>query len=135
METCEKKLWFVHQFEVIWSNVRAWKGFPGKRICLTVQKTWEAPILSLSQEDALEEEMATHFSILAWRIPWTEELAGYSPLGHKESDTTEWLSMRTWDSERMSSRHMENHIQDIKEYLEWLNVCFIGIFASFWILH
>ena len=29
------------------------------------------------------------YSILAWRIPWTEETGGYSPWGHKESDTTE----------------------------------------------
>ena len=35
-----------------------------------MQKTW---VQSLSQEDHLEEEMATHSSILAWRIPWTEE--------------------------------------------------------------
>ena len=40
-------------------------------------------------EDALEEGMATHSSILAWRIPWTEEPGGYSPWGHKESNTTE----------------------------------------------
>ena len=33
--------------------------------------------------------MATHSSILAWRIPWTEELVGYSPQGGEESDTTE----------------------------------------------
>ena len=33
--------------------------------------------------------MATHSSILAWRIPWTEEPAGYSPWGRKELDTTE----------------------------------------------
>ena len=33
--------------------------------------------------------MATHSSILAWRIPWTRGLAGYSPWGRKESDTTE----------------------------------------------
>ena len=33
--------------------------------------------------------MATHSSILAWKIPWTEEPAGYSPWGHKESDTAE----------------------------------------------
>ena len=33
--------------------------------------------------------MATHSSILAWRIPWTQELVGYSPWGRKESDTTE----------------------------------------------
>ena len=37
--------------------------------------------------------MATHSSILAWRIPWTEELAGYSPWGHKESDTTKRLTI------------------------------------------
>ena len=33
--------------------------------------------------------MRTHSSILAWRIPWTEELVGCSPWGHTESDTTE----------------------------------------------
>ena len=44
----------------------------------------------LGWEDPLEEEMATHSSILAWKIPWTEwSLAGYSPWGHKESDMTE----------------------------------------------
>ena len=38
-----------------------------------VQETW---VLSLSQEDPLEKGMATHFSILAWEIPWTEEPSG-----------------------------------------------------------
>ena len=33
--------------------------------------------------------MATHSSVLPWRILWTEEPGGYSPWGHKESDTTE----------------------------------------------
>ena len=41
------------------------------------------------QEDPLEKEMATHSSIPAWEIPWTEDLAGYSPSGHKEVDMTE----------------------------------------------
>ena len=40
----------------------------------------------------MEKEMATHSSILAWRIPWTEEPGGYSPQGHKESDMTELLT-------------------------------------------
>ena len=40
-----------------------------------------------------EKEMETHSSILAWKIPWTEESVGYSPWGHKELDTTEYLSM------------------------------------------
>ena len=39
-------------------------------------------------EDALEEGMATHSSILAWRIPWTEEPGGCLPWGHTEADTT-----------------------------------------------
>ena len=44
-------------------------------------------VRSLGQEDLLEEGMATLSSVLAWRIPWTEEPGGYSPWGHKESDT------------------------------------------------
>ena len=52
---------------------------------------WGTWVQSLGQEDPLEKGMATHSSILAWRIPWTEERnpAGYNPWGHKESDTTE----------------------------------------------
>ena len=38
-------------------------------------------VTSLGQEDLLEEEMATHSSILAWRIPWTEEPNGVRPMG------------------------------------------------------
>ena len=44
---------------------------------------------TLGWEDSLEKGMATHSRILACRIPWTEEPAGYSPWGHKESDMTE----------------------------------------------
>ena len=40
-----------------------------------MQGTW---VQSLSWEDPLEEEIATHSSILAWEIPWTESLVGYS---------------------------------------------------------
>ena len=47
------------------------------------------------QEDPLEKEMATHSSILAWRIPWKRGLAGYHPWNCKEWDTTEWLSLLT----------------------------------------
>ena len=43
----------------------------------------ETQIQFLAQEDPLEKEMAARSSILAWRIPWTEALAGYSPWGHK----------------------------------------------------
>ena len=43
---------------------------------------WETRVLSLGQEDPLEEGMATHSSILAWRIPWTEEPGGSQRVGH-----------------------------------------------------
>ena len=41
----------------------------------------ETRIRSLGQEDPLEKEKATHFSILAWRIPWTEEPGGLQSMG------------------------------------------------------
>ena len=43
--------------------------------------------------------MATHSSILAWRIPWTEEPVGLESMGHKESDTTKWLTFSIKDHE------------------------------------
>ena len=41
----------------------------------------ETRVLSLGQEDPLKEEMATHFSILAWKIPWMEEPGGLQSIG------------------------------------------------------
>ena len=49
-----------------------------------MQETEEMRVGPLGHEDPLEEEMVAHSSILAWRIPWTEELVGYSPWGHSE---------------------------------------------------
>ena len=57
-----------------------------------MQETW---VRCLGWEDPLEEDMATHCSVLAWRIPWTEEPGGIQSMGHKESDTTERLSTHT----------------------------------------
>ena len=54
-------------------------GFPGGsagRNLSAKQETW---VPSLGREDPLEDEVATHSSILAWRIPWKKSLAGYSP--------------------------------------------------------
>ena len=47
-----------------------------------MQETW---VLSLDWEDPLEEGMATHSIILAWRIPWTEEPGNLQSMCHKES--------------------------------------------------
>ena len=55
-----------------------------------MQETW---VPSLGQEYTLEKRMATHSSILAWRIPWTEEPVDYSPWDCKKLDTTERLTL------------------------------------------
>ena len=77
---------FYHLIWIIWA-------------CLVVQMVKNPPVMqetwvqSLGQEDPLEKEMATHSSILAWRIPWTARiLAGYSPWGCRELDMSECLS-------------------------------------------
>ena len=57
-----------------------------------MQETW---VQFLGREDPLEEEMATHFSILASKIPWIEDLRGYSSQGCKEFDMNEPLNMHT----------------------------------------
>ena len=48
----------------------------------------ETRVRFLGWEDALEKEMATHSSVLAWRISWTEEPGGLQSMGLQESDTT-----------------------------------------------
>ena len=55
-----------------------------------IRETW---VQSLGWEDPLEKETATHSSILAWKIPWTEEPGGLQSMGSQESDTTERLSL------------------------------------------
>ena len=56
------------------------KNLPAK------QEIW---VRSLEQKNPLEQEMATHSSVLAWRIHGQRSLVGYSPRGHKGWDTTE----------------------------------------------
>ena len=66
------------------SKQQYWSGVP----LPSPQETQETWIWSLGPEDPLKE-MAIHSSILAWRTQWQGRLAGYSPRGWKESDTTE----------------------------------------------
>ena len=54
-----------------------------------MQEIW---VLSLSQEDPLEKRMATHSSILAWKVPWTEEPGRLQSMG-SQSDMTEKLTL------------------------------------------
>ena len=66
------------------SQVAQWvKNMPA------MQETQEIYVRFLSWEDSLEKAMATHSSVLAWRIPWTEEPGGLQSIGHKKLDMTE----------------------------------------------
>ena len=54
----------------------------------------EIRVQSLGREDSLEKEIATHSSILAWKIPWLEEPGRFSPQSLKKSDMTKQLHLR-----------------------------------------
>ena len=54
-----------------------------------MQEMQKVQAWSVAKEDPLQEGMATHTSILAWRIPWTEEPGGLQSIGWAESDTME----------------------------------------------
>ena len=75
---------------------------------------WETWVQSLGQEDPLEEGTATHSSILAWRIPWTEEPGGLQSWGRKESDRTKQLTL--WLSCDLSLRHFNNAVNQSLEF-------------------
>ena len=60
---------------------------PGGSVVKNPPAMQETQVQSLSQEDPLEKEMATHSSILAWKIPWTEEPGGLQSIGLQESYT------------------------------------------------
>ena len=71
-EVTEKKVGSVHLCLL---------GFPDGSMVKNLPATQEMQFRSLGQEDPLEEEMATHSTILAWRIPWTEEPGGLQSMG------------------------------------------------------
>ena len=93
--------WLLTGEDLLWS--RCWSernslgetnhflGGPVVKNHLPVQKT---RVWSLDQEDGLEKEMATHSSILACRIPWTEEPGGLKSVGSRKSQT--WLATKQW---------------------------------------
>ena len=64
------------------------KGFHNRSVVNNMPAMQETRAQSLGQEDPLEKEMATHSSILAWRISWTEEPGRLQSMGLQESDTT-----------------------------------------------
>jgi len=64
-----------------------------------MQETQQTGVRSLGQEVPLEEEMATHSSILAWKIQGQRSRVDYSPRGLKGSDTTEQEFKSTFSTE------------------------------------
>ena len=62
-------------------------GFPGGSVVKNPPAIQEVRVQSLGQKDSLEKEMATHSSILAWEIPWTEEPRGLQSMGLLKSQT------------------------------------------------
>ena len=60
----------------IYTQILSKKGFPGGSVVKNLPAKLETRVWSLGREDALEKEMATHSSILAWEIPWTKEPGG-----------------------------------------------------------
>ena len=74
------------------------RDFPGDSDKTNLLVMQETQVQCVAKENPLEKETASHFNILAWRIPWTVEfLVGYSPWGHKERDITERLTLRFTD--------------------------------------
>ena len=76
---------FLKHFKLSDSIVSIWSFdfglFPGVSVVKNSSAMQETQVRSLGQEDPLEEGMATHSSILAWRIPWTEEPGGLQSMG------------------------------------------------------
>ena len=90
----------------------------------------EAYILSLGQEDPLEEGMATLSSILAWERPWTEEPGGLQSMGLQESDMTYWLN------HQMKCIHRKNvdAVGILFKQSEWKLLSHVRLFATPWTL-
>ena len=94
---------------IAFSDIYIYKTFSVEKLYIYICKTslvaqtvkrlptvWETHIQSLGREDLLEKAMATHYSILTWKISWMEELGKLQSWGHKESDTTEQLHFTSY---------------------------------------
>jgi len=83
-------------------NLQIKRGFLGGSLVRNPPAKQETQVQSLGGEDPLEKEMATYFSILAWEIPWTEELDGLQSVGLQKSQTQ--LSNNTRRTKRQIKR-------------------------------
>ena len=94
----EHILWWIFFFFQYLSWSEASQMTQWKRICLPIQEMQETQFQSLGWEDPLEKNIATHSSILAWEIPWTEEPGGLQSLGLQRVryDWSDLACMHAW---------------------------------------
>ena len=72
---------------LLWDWNESWLFGSAVKDLPAMQESQETHVRTLGQEDPLEEEMATHSSILTWRILWTEEPGGLQSVGFQKSQT------------------------------------------------
>ena len=79
-----------------------------------MQETQEMQVRSWGREDPLEEKMATHSSILAWRIPWTEEPA--------KLHYSAWVTESQTGLKQLSMQHVQNIYKAIQKSFAFLTI-------------
>ena len=107
-----------------------------------MQETW---VWSLGWEDPLEKEMATHSSVLAWKIPWTEDSGGLQPMGSQKraghdlvtKTTTGYLMVNATNSETNEHQEMNNNGKNRKNSDVFISVtlCYRWIHTDLWFLY
>ena len=112
---------FLYIFYFIWASlvVQKLKHLPTK------QETW---VWSLGREDSLEKEMATHSSILAWRIPWSEEPGGLQSTGSQRVGNYWALFFECW----VLSQHFHSPLS-LSSRGSWVLLHFLPYGGVIWI--
>ena len=87
----------------------------------------EALVQSLGREDSLEKEMATHSSILAWRIPWREEPGGLQSMGGVAKSWTSQTWLNEW---ALVHTHTHSHTHAHTTYKKWRSLGSAGWFGD-----
>ena len=107
-----------------------------KKLSLVTQMAKNSPAMqetlvrSLGQEDPLEEAMATHSSIFAWRIPWMEKPGGLQSWGRKESDMTKHAKKQLHEFRKMSRDNGEYQVFHSLSPLKQKFYCLPGSIGS-----
>ena len=86
-----------------------------------MQEIYETWVQSLGQEDSLEKEMATHSSILAWRIPWTKEPGRLQSMRSQESDMAVQLSTHKEEKD-LHSKSYKTLTKDNEDDTRWKSI-------------